>query len=81
MTTATSIRCPHCQQLFYHQQDQIFNTQEAMEFLRIGRTKLWALCKANALQVYRLGDNNGGLRFFRSDLVAYLRANQVINKP
>lgn len=58
--------------------DEILTSREAMEFLKIGRTKLWQLTRDNAIPAYRLGHGPGAvLRYKRSELIAWLDGNRV----
>lgn len=59
-------------------EDEILTSREAMELLRIGRTKLWELTRRNLIPAYRVGDGkSSSLRFKRADLLAWLERNRV----
>jgi predicted DNA-binding transcriptional regulator AlpA len=54
-------------------------TRQILEFLQIGRTKLWELVRNGAFPAYRLGDGpNAGLRYRRSDIVRWLENRRVM---
>ena len=58
--------------------DEILTSREAQELLKIGRTKLWELTRRNAIPAYRIGTGKtSGLRYRRSDLLAYLDQNRI----
>ncbi len=57
---------------------EILTSREAMDLLKIGRTKLWELMRDNSLPAYRVGNGRtSGLRFKRTDLIAWLERNRV----
>lgn len=61
-------------------QDEILTSREAQEFLKIGRTKLWELTSKNVIPAYRIGQGRtSGLRYKRSELMAWLDRNRVHN--
>jgi len=58
--------------------DEILTSREAMELLKIGRTKLWELTRDSVIPAYRVGNGkSSGLRFKRADLLAWLERNRV----
>ncbi len=58
--------------------DEILTSREAQRLLKIGRTKLWELTRANALPAYRVGaGKTSGLRYKRSDLLHWLESRRV----
>ena len=58
--------------------DEILTSREAQEFLKIGRTKLWELTSSNLIPAYRIGrGKTSGLRYKRSELMAWLDRNRV----
>ncbi len=58
--------------------EKILTVKEACEFLRIGRTKLWELTKANKIPAYRIGrGKRSSLRYKRSELLRWLEQNRV----
>lgn len=58
--------------------NEILTAREAQALLKIGRTKLWELTKANLIPAYRMGDGGrSSLRFKRSELLAWLEQNRV----
>jgi excisionase family DNA binding protein len=58
--------------------DEILTSREAQELLKIGRTKLWELTRKQLIPAYRLGGNNrAGLRYKRSELLAWLDRNRI----
>ena len=58
--------------------DEILTSREAMELLKIGRTKLWEMTRDNVVPAYRVGNGkSSGLRFKRADLLAWLERNRV----
>ena len=60
------------------ERDEILTSREARELLKIGRTKLWELTRDNAIPAYRIGrGKTSGLRYRRSDLLAFLDQNRI----
>ena len=58
--------------------DEILTSREARELLKIGRTKLWELTRANAIPAYRVGQGKqASLRYRRSELLAWLNRHRV----
>ncbi len=58
--------------------DEILTRGEACKFLKIGRTKLWSLTKAEKIPAYRVGEGRtSDLRYKRADLLAWLERNRV----
>jgi excisionase family DNA binding protein len=58
--------------------EEILTSTEAMELLKIGRTKLWELTREHAIPAYRVGQGKrSSLRYKRSELLAWLDSNQV----
>lgn len=58
--------------------EEILTSQEACEFLKIGRTKLWLLTRDNAIPAYRVGQGDrASLRYKRSELLAWLDRNRI----
>ena len=61
-----------------YREDEILTSREACELLKIGRTKLWRLTKDSDVPAYRVGDGKtSGLRYRKSELLAYLDKNRV----
>lgn len=59
-------------------EDEILTSREAMELLKIGRTKLWELTRTNMVPAYRLGvGKTSSLRYKRSDLLRWLESKRV----
>lgn len=60
----------------YH--DEILTSAEAMQLLKIGRTKLWELTRESRIPAYRVGGGTRSeLRYKRSELLAWLERNRV----
>jgi len=58
--------------------EEILTSREAQDLLKIGRTKLWELTRTNLIPAYRLGSGKkSGLRYKRSELLAWLDQNRV----
>jgi len=58
--------------------DEILTSREVQELLKIGRTKLWELTRKNVIPAYRMGSGNrSGLRYKRSELLAWLDQNRI----
>lgn len=58
--------------------DEILTSREAMDLLKIGRTKLWSLTRSNSIPAYRIGEGRtSALRFKRADLIRWLEENRV----
>lgn len=58
--------------------DEILTSREAMQLLKIGRTKLWQLIRDHDIPAYRTGTGKrAGLRFKRADLIRWLERNRV----
>ena len=58
--------------------DEILTSQEARQLLKIGRTKLWELTRKSVIPAYRIGSGRtSGLRYRRSELLAWLDHNRV----
>lgn len=58
--------------------DEILTSQEAREFLKIGRTKLWELTRRKLVPAYRLGAGpNAPLRYKRTDLLNWLETQRI----
>jgi excisionase family DNA binding protein len=61
-----------------HEQEEILTSREARELLKIGRTKLWELTRKSVLPAYRLGQGKtSGLRYKRSELIAWLEGHRI----
>ena len=58
-------------------QGELLTTAQVLEFLQIGRTKLWDLVRARAFPAYRLGGPNSSLRYRRSDIMHWLDGQRV----
>ena len=63
--------------------DEILTSKEAMAFLRLGRTTLWTLTKSGEIPSYRIGKGgvNSALRYFKSELVEWLRGKRCQPYP
>jgi len=58
--------------------EEILTSTEAMQLLKIGRTKLWELTREHVIPAYRVGQGKrSSLRYKRSELLAWLDSNQV----
>jgi len=58
----------------------LMTTAQVLQFLQIGRTKLWGLVRAGAITAYRIGDGpNGSLRYRREEIVDWLEKQRVSN--
>lgn len=59
---------------------EILTTSQVQRLLQIGRTKLWELVRAGAFPAFRLGEApNSSLRYRRSDVLAWLECNRVVD--
>jgi excisionase family DNA binding protein len=59
-------------------EEEILTSREACALLKIGRTKLWELTRANLFPAYRVGNGSKSeLRYKRSELLAWLEQNRV----
>ena len=59
---------------------ELMTTAQVLEFLQIGRTKLWGLVRSGAISAYRIGDGpNGSLRYRREEIVNWLEEQRVSN--
>jgi predicted DNA-binding transcriptional regulator AlpA len=57
---------------------ELLTTAQVLEFLQIGRTKLWELVRDGAFPAFRIGDGkNGPLRYRRTDVLHWLEAQRV----
>jgi predicted DNA-binding transcriptional regulator AlpA len=55
-------------------------TAQVLEFLQIGRTKLWGLVRSGAISAYRIGDGpNGSLRYRHEEIMDWLEKQRVSN--
>jgi len=62
--------------------DELLTTAQVLEFLQIGRTKLWGLVRSGAISAFRIGDGpNGSLRYRRADIVSWLENQRVVGTP
>ena len=60
--------------------DDLLTTAQVLDFLQIGRTKLWGLVRTGAISAFRIGDGpNGSLRYRRSDIVNWLERQRVVS--
>ncbi len=60
--------------------DVLLTTAQVLDFLQIGRTKLWGLVRSGAISAFRIGDGpNGSLRYRRADIVDWLEKQRVSN--
>jgi predicted DNA-binding transcriptional regulator AlpA len=58
---------------------ELMTTAQVLEFLQIGRTKLWGLVRTGAISAYRIGDGpNGNLRYQRAEIVNWLERQRVV---
>jgi excisionase family DNA binding protein len=58
--------------------DEILTGQEARQFLKISRSTLWKLTRERKIPAYRVGNGRtSNLRYKKSELMAWLNANQV----
>jgi len=58
--------------------DEILTSEEARQFLKIGRTKLWELTHSNEIPAYRVGSGErSALRYKRSELIEWLDRHRV----
>jgi predicted DNA-binding transcriptional regulator AlpA len=59
--------------------DDLLTTAQVLDFLQIGRTKLWGLVRTGAISAFRIGDGpNGSLRYRRGDIVSWLERQRVV---
>ena len=59
--------------------DDLLTTAQVLDFLQIGRTKLWGLVRTGAISAFRIGDGpNGSLRYRRTDIVNWLERQRVV---
>ena len=59
--------------------DDLLTTAQVLDFLQIGRTKLWGLVRTGAIVAFRIGDGpNGSLRYQRADIVNWLESQRVV---
>jgi predicted DNA-binding transcriptional regulator AlpA len=59
--------------------DGLLTTAQVLDFLQIGRTKLWGLVRTGAIVAFRIGDGpNGSLRYRRADIVNWLESHRVV---
>jgi predicted DNA-binding transcriptional regulator AlpA len=59
--------------------DDLLTTAQVLDFLQIGRTKLWGLVRTGAISAFRIGDGpNGSLRYRRADIVDWLEGQRVV---
>ena len=59
--------------------DDLLTTAQVLDFLQIGRTKLWGLVRTGAITAFRIGDGpNGSLRYRRADIVDWLEGQRVV---
>jgi len=59
---------------------ELMTTAQVLEFLQIGRTKLWGLVRSGAIGAYRIGDGpNGSLRYRREEIMDWLENQRVSN--
>ncbi len=59
--------------------DGLLTTAQVLDFLQIGRTKLWSLVRSGAISAFRIGDGpNGSLRYRRADIVSWLESQRVV---
>ena len=62
--------------------DDLLTTAQVLDFLQIGRTKLWGLVRTGAISAFRIGDGpNGSLRYRRADIVSWLESQRVVSTP
>ncbi len=62
--------------------DELLTTAQVLDFLQIGRTKLWGLVRSGAISAFRIGDGpNGSLRYRRADIVSWLESQRVVRVP
>jgi predicted DNA-binding transcriptional regulator AlpA len=60
--------------------DDLLTTAQVLDFLQIGRTKLWGLVRTGAISAFRIGDGpNGSLRYRRADIVSWLESQRVVS--
>ena len=60
--------------------DDLLTTAQVLDFLQIGRTKLWGLVRTGAISAFRIGDGpNGSLRYRRTDIVNWLERQRVVS--
>jgi predicted DNA-binding transcriptional regulator AlpA len=59
--------------------DDLLTTAQVLDFLQIGRTKLWGLVRTGAISAFRIGDGpNGSLRYRRTDIMNWLERQRVV---
>jgi excisionase family DNA binding protein len=58
--------------------DALLTTAQLLEFLQIGRTKLWGLVRRGEIPAFRIGNGpNAPLRFRRKDVIRWLEDQRV----
>jgi predicted DNA-binding transcriptional regulator AlpA len=58
---------------------ELMTTAQVLQFLQIGRTKLWELVRSGAISAYRIGDGpNGNLRYQRAEIVNWIESHRVV---
>jgi predicted DNA-binding transcriptional regulator AlpA len=59
--------------------DGLLTTAQVLDFLQIGRTKLWGLVRTGAISAFRIGDGpSGSLRYRRTDIMNWLESQRVV---
>jgi predicted DNA-binding transcriptional regulator AlpA len=59
--------------------DGLLTTAQVLDFLQIGRTKLWGLVRTGAISAFRIGEGpNGSLRYRRTDIMNWLESQRVV---
>ncbi|MCH8083933.1 MAG: helix-turn-helix domain-containing protein [Myxococcales bacterium] len=59
--------------------DDLLTTAQVLDFLQIGRTKLWSLVRTGSISAFRIGGGpNGSLRYRRADIVEWLESQRVV---
>lgn len=60
-------------------ESELLTTAQVLDFLQIGRTKLWELVRDGAFPAYRIGEGrNSRLRYRRSDVLGWLERQRVV---
>ena len=59
--------------------DALLTTAQLLDFLQIGRTKLWGLVRGGEIPAFRIGNGpNAPLRYRRKDVICWLEAQRVV---
>ena len=63
-------------------ESEFLTTAQVLDFLQIGRTKLWLLVRDGAFPAYRIGEApSAPLRYRRSDIEVWVEGQRVNGTP